>query len=131
MAGYNNDPNAVRYNQRGLLPNLVIVPNESREQAKALPGQILNEYGLPALQWAGGQLAQNAAITGLTGKSLADWLVYGGNRALNNPKVLSGIAAIGATRFGTPVINGVKFFANSPAGEKVGEVAKKAINWIF
>ena len=93
--------------------------------------QNFDEYALPAVQFLGGQIAEKAALLGLTGKSLGQWLTHGGNKMLNTPQALATVAAIQSTRAGAPVINGIRYFAASPYGQKAAKIAEKAVDWIF
>ena len=89
------------------------------------------QYAKPLATWLGGQALENAAIYGATGKTLGQHLTSGINRALNSPQALSTIAAIQATQAGAPIVNGIRNFANSPAGKNTGNLFQKIIDWSF
>ena len=112
-----------RYNQGGLLPNLVIVPNDAPRQFE----ETLQDAGRTIGNLLQGQAIQNLGTLAATGKTPMGWVKIFGSKALNNPAVANGIAVMGATRFGAPVVNGVRNFANSSAGKKVFNLG----DWIF
>ncbi len=112
-----------RYNQGGLLPNLVIVPDDAPRQFE----ETLQDAGRTFGNLLQGQAIQNLGTLAATGKTPMGWVKILGSNMLNNPAVANGIVAIGATRFGAPVVNGVKNFANSSAGKKFLNLG----DWIF
>ena len=124
------NPYGVKYRQNPeLLPKLggKTVYDGLRDKA----GELVDEYALPALAWAGGQALEKAALLGLTGKSLGQWAMYGGGRLLNTPAALATLSTLQATRAGEPIINGITRFARSPTGQKLKNYAEQAIDWIF
>ena len=42
-----------------------------------------------------------------------------------------GLAAIGAYKFGRPIVNGITKFVNSPVGKTVNRYADKVIDWLW
>ena len=126
--GVQYEPNP-QYSPIELLPSFRKIPPPEvlANQAR----QNWEEYALPAAQFLGGQIAEKAALLGLTGKSLSQWLTHGGNKMLNTPQALATIAAIQSTRAGEPIINGIRYFAASPAGQKTKNLTQQAIDWLF
>lgn len=90
-----------------------------------------NKYAIPALTYLGGQALSNGAILGVTGKTLGRHLTGGIGKALNTPQALATIATIEATKAGAPIVNGIRTFANSPAGQKAKNIFETAVNWIL
>ena len=133
------NPYGVQYGQGGyqqqkeLLPNFRQTPPPEvlRAQANNQAQEFFNDYVSPAAKFLGAQFLENAAITGLTGKSLGQWALQGGRNFLNSPSTLATIATLQATRAGEPLIRGVTRFAESPLGQKAGKATEKLINWIF
>ena len=82
MAGYNNDPNAIRcgsdnrynqgdsYRQRGLLPQLTVKQKEQIEQD-------FQRYGKDFGDWAQAQAAVSAIPLAITGMTLGELLRLG------------------------------------------------------
>lgn len=116
MERYNNYP-------QSLLPNLIQVPKEAPAQFE----NWLKDTGKTAGQWIQGQAVPQLISIVATGKTPAQLFRSGGSRVLNNPAVANGIATFAATRFGEPVVNGLKTFANSPMSKKIMDWA----DWIF
>lgn len=117
------EQNTVQNNSGGLLPNLVIVPSDAPRQFE----ETLQDAGRTIGNLLQGQAIQNLGTLAATGKTPMDWVKIFGSKMLNNPAVANGIVAIGATRFGAPVVNGVRNFANSSAGKKFFNLG----DWFF
>ena len=146
MPNYNNNPYAVQYGQgrqppqAELLPSFRRTPPPSELMSQARQSwndlgtqarQYVDEYGLPVARWLTTQIAQNAVLEGLTGKTLGQHLTGGIGKGLNTPQALATIATIEATKAGAPVVNGIRTFANSPAGQKVKNIFEKTVDWFL
>lgn len=130
------NPYGVQYGQSGqqnYYPQTELLPNFRRtpppEELKAQAWQNFNDYALPLASFAGGQIAEKAALLGLTGKSLGQWAKLGANRALHSPLATAATYAI-ASRY-PGLASGVGRIVSSPAGQKAAQFAEKAIDWIF
>lgn len=118
MAGYNNDPNAVRYNQRGLLPDLVILPKDLPKQRY----QAEQGIGNLATRWLASQVPIMATTYYATGKTPGGLFRAGLGKLGSLPPVANGIAALGAARFGAPLVNGLKNFSQTPVAKVAAEI---------
>ena len=118
MARFNyEDPNAVRYNQTGLLPNLVIVPRETPQQLE----RNLQDAGNFLTEWASKQIPLTMATYYASGKTPGGWLTAGLNKVGEFAPIASGIAALGANRFAAPLLNGLKSFSKTPVAKVAAE----------
>ncbi|MBQ7630368.1 MAG: hypothetical protein IJS81_09195 [Selenomonadaceae bacterium] len=90
------------------------------------------DYVPDVLKWGAGQLAENALIKNLTGKSLGDWAVLGARRAA--PKIAGAMVGgpIGAAIPWIPeAVEGTKYLLSTPAAKTLGNGIKNVINWGF
>ena len=118
MARYNyEDQNAVRYNQPSLLPNLVITPKNSRQQLE----RNLQDAGNFVTEWASKQIPLAMVSYYATGKTPGGLLTAGLNKVGQYAPIASGIAALGASRFGAPIVNGLKNFSKTPVAKIAAE----------
>lgn len=100
----------------------VIVPANAFSQA--------SEYVPDVLRWAGGQLAENALIKGLTNKSLGDWAIIGARKVA--PKIAGSIVGgpIGtAISWAPEAVEGAKYLLSTPAAKTLGNGIRQVINW--
>lgn len=88
------------------------------------------EYAPDVLKWGAGQLAENALIRGLTGKSAGDWAMLGLRKVA--PKVGGALVGgpIGAVLPWVPdAVEGIKYLASTPTAKTLGNGIRHVINW--
>ena len=118
MARFNyEDPNAVKYNQTGLLPNLVIMQKNAPQQLE----RNLQDAGNFLTEWASKQIPLTMATYYASGKTPGGLFRAGLGKLGSLPPVANGIAALGANRFAAPLINGLKSFSKTPAAKVAAE----------
>ena len=86
--------------------------------------QIWNEYGQPAVDYAVNQIAPKVGMVAGVGIP-AGAIPY----FLNNPQ--GRLAALAATHYGAPIVNGLRNVANNTTVQKVGNQISKFADWIF
>lgn len=88
------------------------------------------EYLKNGLAWGAGQLAENALLRNITGKSLGDWAAIGARRFA--PKVAGAIVGgpIGAAIPWVPeAVRGAEYLLSTPTAKTLGNGIKTLINW--
>lgn len=126
------NPYGVQYGQSGnYYPQTELLPNFRRtpppEVLRTQMQQTWNEDVSPFLLDYAKQAGANFLANAVFGTSLAGLGLRGAGKVLANPRVQAGIGALEQTKYGRPVVSGIRDSANHPYVQK----AKGYIDWLF